>query len=41
MLSISHLVDANLSVLFCKSHSHVLDSSDKCVCGISHIENVF
>jgi hypothetical protein len=28
-------------VLFCKSDSHVLDSSGKRVCGISRIENVF
>jgi hypothetical protein len=28
-------------VLFHKSDSHVLDSSDKRVCGISHIGNVF
>jgi hypothetical protein len=28
-------------VLFRKSDSHVLDSSDKRVCGISHIGNVF
>jgi hypothetical protein len=41
MLSVSQLVDANLDVLFHKSDSHVLDSSDKCVCGISHIGNVF
>jgi transposase InsO family protein len=30
-----------LSVLFCKSDSHVLDSSGKRVCGISHIGNAF
>jgi hypothetical protein len=41
ILSVSQLVDANLDVLFRKSDSHVLDSSDKCVCGISHIGNVF
>jgi hypothetical protein len=41
MLSVSQLVDANLSVLFRKSDSQVLDSSGKCVCGISRIENVF
>jgi hypothetical protein len=40
-LSISQLVDADLSVLFRKSDSHVLDSSSKRVCGISHIGNVF
>jgi hypothetical protein len=27
MLSVSQLCDADLSVLFCKSNSHVLDSS--------------
>jgi hypothetical protein len=32
---------ANLSVLFRKSDSHVLDSSGKHVCGISRIGNVF
>jgi hypothetical protein len=37
MLSISQLYDADLSVLFCKSDSHVLDSSAKHVCGISRI----
>jgi hypothetical protein len=41
MLSVSQLVDANLSVLFRKSDSQVLDSSGKCVCGISRIKNVF
>jgi hypothetical protein len=41
LLSVSQLCDANLSVLFCKSDSHVLDSSDKHVCGISRIRNVF
>jgi hypothetical protein len=41
LLSISQLCDADLSVLFCKSDSHVLDSSGKCVCGISRIRNVF
>jgi hypothetical protein len=41
LLSISHLVDVDLSVLFRKSDSHVLDSSGKRVCGISHIGNVF
>jgi hypothetical protein len=41
LLSVSQLVDADLSVFFCKSDSHVLDSSDKHICGISHIENVF
>jgi hypothetical protein len=41
LLSISQLVDADLSVLFCKLDSHVLDSSGKHVCGISRIGNVF
>jgi hypothetical protein len=41
LLSVSQLVDANLSVLFHNSDSHVLDSSDKRVYGISHIGNVF
>jgi hypothetical protein len=41
LLSVSQLVDADLDVLFRKSDSHVLDSSGKCVCGISHIGNVF
>jgi hypothetical protein len=41
LLSISQLCDANFSVLFHKSDSHVLDSSDKRVCGISRIGIVF
>jgi hypothetical protein len=41
MLSAYQLCDADLSVLFCKSDSHVLDSSVKHICGISRIENVF
>jgi hypothetical protein len=41
MLSISQLVDADLVVLFRKSGLQVLDSSGKCVCGISHLRNVF
>jgi hypothetical protein len=41
MISISLLCDADLSVLFRKSDSHVLDSSGKRVCGISRIGNVF
>jgi hypothetical protein len=41
LLSISQLCDADLSVFFHKSDSHVLDSSSKHVCGISRIENVF
>jgi hypothetical protein len=41
LLSVSQLCDADLSVFFRKSNSHVLDSSGKHVCGISRIENVF
>jgi hypothetical protein len=41
LLSISQLCDADLSVFFHKSDSHVLYSSSKRVCGISHIGNVF
>jgi hypothetical protein len=41
LLSISQLVDADLSVLFHKSDSYVLDSSGKRVCDISCIGNVF
>jgi hypothetical protein len=41
LLSISQLCDADLSVLFHKFDSHVLDSFGKHVCGISHIGNVF
>jgi hypothetical protein len=41
LLSVSQLCDADLSVLFCKSSSHGLDSSGKRVCGISRIRNVF
>jgi hypothetical protein len=41
LLSVSQLCNADLSVLFHKSDSHVLDSSDKRVCGISRIGNVF
>jgi hypothetical protein len=41
LLSISQLCDANLSILFHKSNSHVLDSSSKRVYGISHIGNIF
>jgi hypothetical protein len=41
LFSISQLCDANLSVLFCKSDSHVLHSFGKRVCGISCIGNVF
>jgi hypothetical protein len=41
LLSVSQLCDADLSVLFRKSDSHVLDSSGKRVYGISHIGNIF
>jgi hypothetical protein len=41
ILFVSQLCDADLSVLFHKSNSHVLDSSGKRVCGISHIGNIF
>jgi hypothetical protein len=41
LLSVSQLCDANLSVLFHKSDSHVLNSSGKRVCDISRIRNVF
>jgi hypothetical protein len=41
LLSVSQLCDTDLSVLFRKSDSHVLDSSGKRVCGISCIENTF
>jgi hypothetical protein len=41
LLSVSQLCDADLSVLFCKSNSHVFYSSGKHVCGISRIRNVF
>jgi hypothetical protein len=41
LLSISQLCDADLSVPFCKSDSHVLDSSSKHVCGIPRIGNIF
>jgi hypothetical protein len=41
LLSVSQLCDADLSVLFHKSDSHVLDSSGKRVCGLSRIGNVF
>jgi hypothetical protein len=37
LLSVSQLCDADLSVLFHKSDSHVLDSSGKPVCGIYRI----
>jgi hypothetical protein len=41
LLSVSQLCDADLSVLFYKSDSHVFYSSNKRVCGISRIGNVF
>jgi hypothetical protein len=41
LLSVSQLCDTDLSVLFHNSNSHVLDSSGKRVCGISHIGNIF
>jgi hypothetical protein len=41
LLSVSQLVDADLSVCFCKSDSRVLDSPGGLVCGVSRIENVF
>jgi hypothetical protein len=41
LLSVSQLVDADLDVLFCKSNSHFLDSSDKRVYDISRIGDVF
>jgi hypothetical protein len=41
LLSVSQHVDADLDVLSHKLDSHVLDSSGKRVCGISHIRNVF
>jgi hypothetical protein len=40
-LSVSQLCDADLSVLFRKSDSQVLDSSSKRICDISRIGNVF
>jgi hypothetical protein len=41
LLSVSQICDADLSVIFCKSDSHVLDSFGKHVCDISRIGNVF
>jgi hypothetical protein len=41
LLSVAQLCDADLSVFFRKSDSHVLDSSGKRVDGISRIGNVF
>jgi hypothetical protein len=41
LLSVSQLVDADLSVLFHKYDSRVLDSTCDHVCGVSHIGNIF
>jgi hypothetical protein len=41
LLSVSQFYDANLSVLFRNSDSHVLDFSDKRICDISRIGNIF
>jgi hypothetical protein len=41
LLSVSQLCDADLSVFFRKSDSHILDSFGKRVCGISCIGNIF
>jgi hypothetical protein len=41
LLSVSYLCNDDLSVLFHKSDSYVLDSFGKHVCGISRIGNVF
>jgi hypothetical protein len=41
LLCVSHLVDADLDVLFRKSGSQVLNSSVKLICGISRIGKVF
>jgi hypothetical protein len=41
LFSVSQLCDADLSVLFHESDSHVLNSSGKRVCDIPHIGNVF
>jgi hypothetical protein len=41
LVSVSQLVDADLSVLFHKSDSRVLDSSGGLVYGVSWIRNVF
>jgi hypothetical protein len=41
LLSISQLVDADLSVLFYKSDSRVLDSTGGFVYGVSRIGNIF
>jgi hypothetical protein len=41
LFSVSQLCDADLSVVFRMSDSHVLDSSGKRVCGISRNGNIF
>jgi hypothetical protein len=41
LLSISQLCDVDLSMLFRKFDSHVLDSSGKHIFGICHIGNIF
>jgi hypothetical protein len=41
LLFVSQICDTDLSVLFHKSDSHVLDSFGKRVCDISRIANVF
>jgi hypothetical protein len=41
LLSVSQLVDADLTVLFHKSDSRILDSSGGLICGVSRIRNVF
>jgi hypothetical protein len=41
LLFVSQLYGADLSVIFCKSDSHVLDSFGKHVCGIPRIGNIF
>jgi hypothetical protein len=41
LLSVSHLVDADLDVLFHKSSSKVLNSHGDLVCSISRIRKVF
>jgi hypothetical protein len=41
LLSDSQLCDADLSVFFRKSDSHVLDSSSKRICDIFRIGNIF
>jgi hypothetical protein len=41
LLSVSQLCDIDMSVFFCKSDSHVLNSSGRRVCDISYIGNIF